>query len=115
MFGVSVVSVRGLRANALGVEYVGRAYAGWRASPLANPFRVGRDGTREEVIEKYRRWLWGEVRRGGVVRFELRRLAGRVVRGEEVVLGCWCFPLPCHAEVVRRAVLWLVREEGGAS
>jgi hypothetical protein len=25
-------------------------------------------------------------------------------------LLCWCHPLPCHAEVVRGAVLWLAGE-----
>jgi len=31
-----------------------------RGSPWGNPFHIGRDGTRAEVIEKYRQWLLGQ-------------------------------------------------------
>jgi len=33
-------------------------------------------------------------------------------RAGELELLCWCHPLPCHAEVVRGAVLWLASVEG---
>lgn len=26
-------------------------------------------------------------------------------RGEEVILGCWCDPLPCHGHPLREAIL----------
>ena len=29
-----------------------------RPSIWSNPYVIGKDGTREEVIEKYRSWLW---------------------------------------------------------
>ncbi len=41
---------------------------------------------------------------------ELRRLLAQAVEGGLELL-CWCHPLPCHAEVVRGAVLWLVGED----
>lgn len=39
--------------------YIGRASPrhGLPASPFANPFRIGRDGTRAEVLLKYRQHL----------------------------------------------------------
>ena len=84
----------------------GQAYVG-RPSPLGNPFVVGRDGSREEVIAQYRRWLWGRLQESDSAQErELRRLLARAVEGELELL-CWCHPLPCHAEVVRGAVLWL--------
>ncbi len=43
---------------------------------------------------------------------ELRRLLAQA-RSGELELLCWCAPLPCHPEVVRSALLWLAREEGG--
>lgn len=106
---VEVVSVRSF--GWLGVDYVGRG----RGSVLGNPFVVGRDGSRSEVVALYRVWLWGEVRaglrgEGGVVWAELLRLARLVRAGERVVLGCWCVPLACHGEVVRSCLLWLVAE-----
>jgi Domain of unknown function (DUF4326) len=75
------------------VVYVGRAMyrGGWQlaASPLANPFRIGADGDRNEVVAKYRDYL-------GCRPDLLALLAG--LRGSR--LGCWCKPLPCHADVI---------------
>lgn len=75
------------------VVYVGRAMhrGGWHlaASPLANPFRPGRDGTREEVMAAYREYLLGRPD----LLTQLPDLRGRR-------LGCWCVPLPCHAQVI---------------
>ena len=75
------------------VVYVGRPMhrGGWRlsGSPLANPFRPGPDGSREEVMRKYREWL--------LARPDLLALLPEL-RGRR--LGCWCLPLPCHAEII---------------
>ena len=70
-----------------------------RATQWGNPFRIGRDGTRTEVIERYRRDLWRRIRAGEVDLDELAALAGHD-------LACWCAPLPCHAEVLARAAAW---------
>jgi hypothetical protein len=48
---IQVLSVR--RCD--GVRPCGE-YVGW-LSALGNPFLVGRDGTREDVIARYRQWL----------------------------------------------------------
>ena len=113
---VKVVNVKGLRVGDMRVWYVGRRCNGWEGSVLGNKFKVGVDGSREEVIEKYRVWLWGEVKKGlkgegGKVWEELCVLRDRVREGKEVVLGCWCVPLGCHGEVIRGCVLWLVKKE----
>ncbi|GLZ31402.1 hypothetical protein Lesp02_35900 [Lentzea sp. NBRC 105346] len=75
------------------VVYVGRAMhrGGWHlpASPFASPFRPGPDGTREEVLEKYRSWLLDQP----ALMAQLPSLRGKR-------LGCWCVPLPCHAQVL---------------
>ena len=74
---------------------------------MGNPFVVGRDGSREEVIAKYRLWLWGRLQEpDSTQERELRRLLAQAVEGELELL-CWCHPLHCYAEVVRGAVLWL--------
>src|SRR5688572_12285659 len=85
--------------------YIGRANGRYRlpASPLANPFKIGRDGTREEVIAKYRAWL--------LARPDLLAQVP-ALRGQ--VLGCWCKQLvteiPCHGDVL--AELADAREPG---
>ncbi|MGW1889979.1 DUF4326 domain-containing protein [Streptomyces sp. NPDC002004] len=91
----TVVNLKGRRDDSAyaDVVYVGRALhrGGWHldASPLASPFRPGRDGTREEVVEKYRAHLLG--------RPDLLALLP-ALRGRR--LGCWCVPERCHAEVI---------------
>jgi len=63
--------------------YIGRATK-WR-----NPFRVGVDGTREQVARKFRRWA---IRRPGLLR------ALDELRGKR--LGCICAPELCHGHVL---------------
>ena len=60
-----------------------------RRSPWGNPFVIGRDGTRDQVIEKYRAWL--QTRPDLIAR--LPDLRGRC-------LLCWCAPLRCHGDVL---------------
>ena len=93
--GVSVVTARivNLSREPIGdAVYVGRALPrrGLAASPFANPYRIGRDGSRGEALAKYRTHL--RVHPELVERARLE-LAGRD-------LACWCAPEPCHAEVL---------------
>ena len=91
----TVVNLRGHRDDPAfaDVVYVGRPMhrGGWHldASPLASPFRPGRDGSRDEVLVKYREHL--------LSRSDLLALLP-ALRGRR--LGCWCVPEPCHAQVI---------------
>ncbi len=60
-----------------------------RPSKWGNPFHIGRDGTRSEVIVKYRQWI--------VQQPELMA-ALHELRGKR--LGCWCSPKACHGDVL---------------
>jgi len=66
-------------------------------SVFANPFKVGKDGTREQVVAKYRAWLKGEIQRGAITRGQLEALKGKR-------LGCWCHPQRCHGDVLAAVV-----------
>lgn len=83
------------------------AYVG-RPSPLGNPYVIGKHGSREEVIAKYRIWLWSKIKSNDpVVCAELHRLVKLYKsNGENLVLTCWCSPLPCHADVIKAAIEW---------
>ena len=70
-----------------------------RRTKWGNRWRVGRDGTREEVIARYRADLWRRIRSGEVSLEELAELDG-------CWLACWCEPLPCHGNVLARAAAW---------
>jgi Domain of unknown function (DUF4326) len=61
-----------------------------RPSKWGNPFKIGKDGSREEVIQKYRRWILANPVLVAQVPTELR--------GKK--LGCWCKPNPCHGDVL---------------
>jgi hypothetical protein len=76
------------------VIYVGRP------SPLGNPYRVGQHGTREEIIARYEKWL-GTT--DAALR-ELIRLNEMDKAGRDLVLACWCAPLPCHADVIKKVI-----------
>lgn len=88
---------------------VTRVYVG-RPSVLGNPFAIGRDGDRDTVVAKYRRWLYSQLRgvRTGdaAVRRAVHDLLAKARTGP-LELVCWCAPAPCHADVLRSALLWL--------
>jgi len=60
-----------------------------RPGPWGNPFVIGRDGTRNEVIAKYSVW----VRAQPGLMAALPELRGKV-------LGCHCKPEPCHGDIL---------------
>ena len=84
-------------------EYLGRP------SPLGNPYQIGRDGTRLEVMEKFERWLdrilkeppnhlsWNE-QLAQTMFFDLLVKAEK----DDLNLICWCAPAPCHLDIVKK-------------
>lgn len=58
-----------------------------RPTKWGNPYVIGRDGTREEVIRKFREYAVDALYQ------DLHELEGKD-------LVCWCPPLPCHADVL---------------
>lgn len=81
-------------------EYIGRG------SPLGNPFVIGKDGSREQVIAKYRVWLNEQImRKNPVVLDELNRLGNKVIDEKGLVLQCFCYPKPCHGEVIKEKLV----------
>ena len=81
-------------------EYIGRG------SPLGNPFVIGKHGTREQVIAKYRVWLQEQIDKGNtVVLDELNRLGNKAIDEKGLVLQCFCYPKPCHGEVIKEKLV----------
>lgn len=69
----------------------GAVYIG-RPGPWGNPFVIGEDGDRAEVIQRYEAWLLAQPEMIERMRSELR--------GKDLV--CWCAPLPCHGNIILR-------------
>lgn len=64
-----------------------------RGSKWGNPFKIGKDGSRTEVIRKYELYLLTNV---DLIN-SLHELEGKV-------LGCYCAPKPCHGDILIKAV-----------
>ena len=64
-----------------------------RPSKWGNPYSIGKDGSRSEVIEKYRKYLLGNKE----LLNDLHELEGKI-------LGCWCKPEACHGDVIAELV-----------
>lgn len=62
-----------------------------RATEWGNPFKIGQDGDREQVIAKYEAYFRGRL-----------DLVGRLPELRRKRLGCWCSPLACHGDVLAR-------------
>lgn len=60
-----------------------------RPSKWGNPFVIGADGTRKEVIEKYEEWLLGQP-----------ELLADLHELRDKSLGCFCHPKACHGDVL---------------
>jgi len=60
-----------------------------RPSKWGNPFQIGNDGTREEVIEKFRNWILTQPN----LLKDLHEIKGKT-------LGCWCKPKRCHGDIL---------------
>lgn len=85
-----------------------------RPSLLGNPFKIGQHGTRREVIQRYRAWLWQQIQLRGKVYEELERLAA-IEKQSDLVLICWCKPANCHGDVIKSAVEWVNRQDSSTA
>jgi hypothetical protein len=59
-------------------------------SKWGNPFKIGKDGSWEELIQKYRHWILANP--------GLMAQAPSELKGKK--LGCWCKPNACHGDVL---------------
>lgn len=75
--------------------YIGRPSRHQTAEdcPWGNPFEIGRDGTRDEVIAQYEVWVQTQP-----------QLMKRLPELKDKVLGCFCHPLNCHGRVLAKLV-----------
>jgi len=71
-----------------------------RGTPWGNPFVLGRDGSRAEVVQQYRVLLWAKIQHIPGYADRVRALHGRD-------LCCCCDPLACHGHVLESAAAYL--------
>jgi Domain of unknown function (DUF4326) len=61
-----------------------------RPSKFGNPFEIGKDGSRSQVIAKYEAWIQTQPSLIAAAKSELR--------GHNLI--CWCAPKACHATIL---------------
>jgi hypothetical protein len=66
-----------------------------RPSKWGNPFVIGKDGTREEVIKKFIKYL-----------LDSPKLMNELPELKDKVLGCWCAPKVCHGNILATLANW---------
>jgi hypothetical protein len=64
-----------------------------RGTKWGNPFIIGKDGNRKEVIEKYEMWIRTEP--------QLIACLGEL---EGKILGCHCKPKACHGDILEQLI-----------
>jgi hypothetical protein len=57
-----------------------------------NPFSIGVDGTREQVLKKYSSFIHSDE--AIALRQDIKTNLAKKV------LACWCYPEPCHADII---------------
>ena len=62
-----------------------------RGGKWGNPFVIGKDGTRDEVVKKYGTWLLTQ-----------HELLEDLINLKGKTLGCWCAPEQCHGDILVR-------------
>lgn len=60
-----------------------------RPSKWGNPYSIGQDGNRKEVIKKYEQYI-----------LKNKDLMNSLHELEGKILGCWCKPNSCHGDVL---------------
>jgi len=64
-----------------------------RGSKWGNPFIIGLDGTREDVIKKYRKYILNKP-----------ELLKSLPELKDKILGCYCKPLACHGDILVKLI-----------
>lgn len=79
----TIINIKFFKGN---YEYIGRN------TIFGNPFIIGKDGTRKEVIEKYKIYF-KEKLKDPKFKKQILKLKGHF-------LGCHCKPLLCHGDII---------------
>lgn len=72
-------------------SYLGSESTVWcgRPSKWGNPFIIGKDGNRDEVIQKYKEWIINN-----------EELLNSLHELKDKVLLCYCWPKKCHCDIL---------------
>ncbi|WP_211232682.1 DUF4326 domain-containing protein [Marinobacterium litorale] len=77
-----------------------------RGSPFGNPFPIKKDGDdRNTVCDKYEVYFHQEMKRSGSpLKAAVEHLIAEASQGKEILLKCFCKPLRCHGDTIKKYV-----------
>lgn len=78
--------------------YIGRSENAERGY-FGNPFHIGKDGTREEVLWRYHQWIARHFIHT-VPNVSQKEFRERVRGLQGKTLVCFCSPKPCHGDIL---------------
>ena len=96
-----------------GIVFINKERFPKQDSIWANPFKIGRDVTRDDVLCKYEKLLRDKLYTNDVnkatdaaaiYKEDLLKLDGKI-------LGCWCKPESCHGDVLLKLIEELKQEQ----
>lgn len=99
---ITVVKINRARNNF--TDYIGRKWAELEGTIFGNPFHLGPDGDRTEVLLKFAEYWYAEEQRW-------LRMMAYIFLQPNAVLGCWCHPLACHGWIIAGYLNWKYMEQ----
>jgi hypothetical protein len=88
-----MTKVINIKSKELYDVYIGRAGQG-QDGYFGNPYILGKDGSREEIMEKYRKYFFQRMCEDTHFRIKIENL-------ENKILGCFCKPEACHGDIIK--------------
>ena len=68
---------------------------------FGNPYKVGEDGDREEVVAKFAKYFMDQWQNDPQLRLWWKM---KVDQNETLRLGCHCAPKACHGDVIKSVI-----------
>jgi len=65
-----------------------------RPSIFGNPFTIDKDGTRDDVIKKFKHYFLIRIGNDNKFYHEILKL-------KDKTLACWCKPEACHGDIIK--------------
>ena len=80
-----------------GVVFINKERFPKKDSIWANPFKLNKDGSREEILIKYETYIRDRLNNDNILKDNLLNLKNKN-------LGCWCYPELCHGNILLKLI-----------
>lgn len=78
---------------------------------LGNPFKLNPNETRGSTLQKFKQWAWKEYNTNKTYKDKLDTIAERIINGENIELVCFCKPNPCHGDILKDFIEWIIKQK----